>query len=216
MKNREPRLQSLAVQSALEDLDDLRGQALADAAFERKVAALRRRAQREILGSFGKALKAFSGHWRALDKRHEAERARFLRREGSVLGRVVNALPHAPASLAAGYAEFRDSLQSANIRERALMRAQGREREALALRQRRYRQALSKPHQDALDLLSVKTDRTLSPEIPKPSLAASLAFDLEAARQRIAREMAAGAYTPAARSRGRARDQAKEYEPDPE
>lgn len=100
------------------------------------------------------------------------------------------------------------------------MRAQGRERAALALRQRRYRQALSKPHQDALDLLSVKTDRTLSPEIPKPSQAASLAFDLEAARQRIGREMAAGVYTPAARSAarrpGRARDQAKEYEPDPE
>lgn len=111
MKNREPRLQSLAVQSALEDLEDLRGQVLADATFERKVAALRRRAQREILGSFGKALEAFSGHWRALDKRHEAERARFMRREGSVLGRVLNALPHAPASLAAGYAHFRDSLQ---------------------------------------------------------------------------------------------------------
>jgi hypothetical protein len=151
MTKGETRLQSPAVQAAMNDLEDLQGQVLADAAFQRKVAALKRRAQREILASFGKALEAFSGHWRALDARHSAERERFSIREASVHGRVLNSLTGMPLTgLQSAASHVIKALGSREARERALVRAHQDERGALAMRQRVYRQSLSRPHQTAL------------------------------------------------------------------
>lgn len=188
MTKPEPRLQSPAVQAAMSDLADLQGQVLADAAFRRKVAGLMRRAQREILGSFGKAIEAFSGEWEALHARQRAERERFVRREASLAGRLVNAVRGMPwSSLGEAVAHLRTGLASAGARERALLQAHGAERNDIALRQRRYRQSLSKPHEEALELLRVKSEKAPRAVVKGPALLREVS--LKAARLRIAAEI---------------------------
>lgn len=188
MKTPEPRLQSPAVQAAMSDLGDLQGQVLADAAFRRKVAGLMRRAQREILGSFGKAIEAFSGEWEALNERHRAERERFVRREGSLAGRLLNAARGLPwTSIREAADHLRTGMNSLGARERALAQAHVRERNDIALRQRRYRQSLSKPHEDALELLRVKSEKAPLAVVKGHALLREVS--LKAARLRIAAEI---------------------------
>jgi hypothetical protein len=189
MNKGETRLQSLTVQAAMNDLDDLQGQVLADVAFQRKVAALKRKALREILGSFGKALEAFSGQWQALDVRHREERERFARREASFAGRCLNTARGMPfTGFGAAVAHLRAGMTSAGARERVLAHAHIAERNDIALRQRRYRQALSKPHEDALEMLRVKTEINKAPVLAaRPGLLNEVA--LKAARLRIAGEL---------------------------
>lgn len=186
MTEREPRLQSLALQDAIHELDDLRGQALADAAFQRKVSALKRKAQREIFASFGKALEAFSPHWEALDKRHQFERERFEKREHTLAGRLLYAARAMPLTdFGAAVSHLRAGLASAQVRERGLLSSHGRERNDLAIKQRAYRLRLSKPHQDVLDMITVKF------AAPSPAPVPETLDELraKAARKRIALEI---------------------------
>lgn len=188
MNKREPRLQSPAVQAAMSDFSDLQGQVLADAAFRRKVAALMRRAQREILGSFGQAIEAFSAEWEALHARQRAERERFVRLEASLAGRMVNAVRGMPwTSLGEAVAHVRTGLASAGARERALAQAHMAERNEIAFRQRRYRQSLSKPHEEAFELLRVKSEKAPAAVVRGPALLKEVS--LKAARLRIAAEI---------------------------
>jgi hypothetical protein len=190
MTAREPRLQSPALQAASDDLDDLRGQMLADAAFERKVAGLKRRAQRDILASFGQAMEAFAGRWEELDARHRREWEMFVRREAHLAGRVMNAARAMPLTrLAEAWEHMRTGLGSAEMRERGLAGAQARERTKLAFQQSLYRQALSKPHQDVLDMISVKTGG-VDPEPARGDVRKLETLELRAQRLRLAQQMA--------------------------
>ena len=190
MNKREPRLQSPALQAALNELDDLCGQALADAAFQRKLAAMKRRAQREILASFGKAMDAFSVQWKILDTRQQLERERFVRREGHMAGRVLNAARSMPlASFEAAFTHMKAGLVSAHARERALAGAQQSERNDLALKQRRFRLTLSRPHQDVLDMITVKSAEPAPQQAPTAAPDALEQLRLKGARKRIAEQI---------------------------
>ena len=161
MKTPSVRLHSHVSQAALDDLNDLRGQALADAEYQKKLGVLKWRAQRDILASYGRAMVAYAGQWEALDGRHSEQMDAFNRREASVTGRIINLARTTPSdSIPAAMRHLRQGMLSANIRQNALSHIQKRERADLAFRQQLYRECLCKPHLDVLNVLS----RTAGPE----------------------------------------------------
>lgn len=191
MKTPSVRLHSQGIQAALDDLEDLRGQALADAEYEQKLGVLKWRAQRDILASYGKAMIAYAGQWEALDERHRAQKETFDRREASVTGRIINLAGTTPsASFPAAMRHLRQGVLSANIRQNALSLIQKRERSALAVRHQRYREWLCTPHQDVLNSLL----RAAGPETDKDEIRNDLTeFQgvlLRRARESIAKEIA--------------------------
>lgn len=149
------RLQSQGVQDALDAVDDLRGQALADADYNRKLGVLRWMVQRQILATYGQAMSVYSGQWQALERQHREQNAAFERREASVMGRIINLAGTIPTeSYAAAIDHVREGMLSSECRQNALVVIQKRERDDLALRQRRYREWLCKPNQHVLVVLS--------------------------------------------------------------
>ncbi|MBX9682452.1 MAG: hypothetical protein K2X41_01560 [Hyphomicrobium sp.] len=191
MKTPNLRLHNQGVQAALDALDNLRGQALADADYNKKLDALRWMVQREILASYGQAMTAYAGQWEALDRRHRAQKEAFDGREGGVTGRIVNLASTIPTeSFAAAMRHVREGLLSSEIRQNALALNQKQERDELASRQRRYREWLCEPHQDVLEFLSrppwQETDKA---ELSNDTTNFESAL-LRSARQRIAAEMA--------------------------
>lgn len=207
MKKPVVRLQSEGTQAALDALNDLRGQALADADYNRKLGVLRWTVQREILAAYGQAMWVYSGHWEALDRRHREQSTAFELREGSVVGRFVNFASTVPTeSFAAALGHFREGLLSTETRQNALAAIQKRERDELALRQQRYRDGLCKPHQQVLDVLS----QTEGHEINKPEHSDELTnfqgIMLRRARASIAKEIARSLHPDTPTQDGRSAD----------
>ncbi len=191
MKTPNLRLKSQGGQAALDALDDLRGQALADADYNKKLDALRWMVQREILASHGQAMTAYAAQWTALDRRHRAQKDAFDNREGGVTGRIVNLATTIPTeNFAAAMRHLREGMLSSEIRQNALAAIQKQERDELAFRQGRYRESLCGPHQDVLEVLS----RPAWQESDKAELSNDTtnfkSALLRSARQRIAAEMA--------------------------
>jgi hypothetical protein len=196
MTAREPRLQSPALQAASDYLDNLRRQSPTDAAFQRKVAGLKRHALRGMLTSVGKAREAFAGRWEDLDARHRREWRNFALREAHLVGRVMNAARFMPlTTLAEAWEHMRTSMGSAKMRERGLGDALLRERIALEDKRLSYRKALSKPYQDVLEMISVKTDG-VDPEQARCE-ARLQALELRAQVLRLAEKMARSMERPA-------------------
>lgn len=160
------RIQSSAIISAIDQLDQLRETGELAAEHPKTIARIQADARAKTFAAHGQAITAFSQRWTDLRTAQEDQRLLFRRREASFTGRMLNIATTCPRSnIKDAAAHIYDCLFSSNTRHEKLTDQHRNQNAELAAQQAAYTRTLAQPHQQLLqtDLKDFARDFMLDP-----------------------------------------------------